>query len=49
MKEIVTMKSSNGHLIKIIKRPKDANGYKYVGIYYKNIKEDNKHGNTNRT
>lgn len=31
--EIITMKTSNGHLIKIIKGVKE--GWKYIGIYQK--------------
>lgn len=47
--ETVTLKVSNGHLIKIIKGYKPF-GYKYVGIYTKKIKTEDKNAiSKNRT
>ena len=37
---IVTLTISKGHLIKIIKNPKLANGFKYIGTYVKPIKKE---------
>ena len=49
MTEVVTLKINNNHLIKIVKNPKDANGYKYIGLYKKRIKmEDKKHGRSRK-
>lgn len=42
MSEVVTLKYNNGHLIKIVKDPKKANGYKYLGIYTKKITMEDK-------
>jgi len=38
MKDIVNLKCSKGHQIKIIKGER-PNGYKYIGVYSKPIKE----------
>ncbi len=42
MSDKINLKISNGHLIKIVKNPKDTNGYKYLGIYQKKIEKEDK-------
>lgn len=49
MKDIVTMKIGKGHLIKIIKNPKDYNGFKYFGIYTKKLEGGKNQNGRHRT